>query len=94
MNFDELIRVIGIKHTPLELTPEFTVYIKLPTVRDYAKCNSSSSTILHCIVDEEGKPIFKDEEQVEQVDFKYHTLMSNEINKILLEQIGSDTEKK
>ncbi|CNH80857.1 Uncharacterised protein [Yersinia pekkanenii] len=97
MNIQNLMLVIGTKLHPITLTPEFTVYVKLPTLDTFAKCDNSTNTIFNCIVDANGEQLFESTSQVEKVDLKYLTIMNTEINKVFQESMNSDvpkTEKK
>ncbi|CQI92559.1 Uncharacterised protein [Yersinia rohdei] len=97
MNIQNLMEVIGSKLHPVQLTNEFTVYIKLPTLDQFTKCDNSTNTIFHCVVDENGSQLFENTEQVEKVDLKYLTIMNTEINKVFQESMNvdtSETEKK
>lgn len=97
MNIQSLMEVIGVKLHPVQLTSEFTVYVKLPTLDTFSKCDNSTNTIYHCIVDGEGNQLFESTEQVEKIDLKYLTIMNTEINKVFQESMNVDiakTEKK
>lgn len=97
MNIQTLMEVIGTKLHPVQLTDEFTVYVKLPTLDTFGKCDNSTNTIFLCIVDADGNKLFESTEQVEKVDLKYLTIMNTEINKVFQESMNVDpvkTEKK
>ncbi|EKN4073626.1 TPA: hypothetical protein ACGE8L_002694 [Yersinia enterocolitica] len=93
MNIQTLMEVIGTKLHPVQLTSEFTVYVKLPTLDTFAKCDNSTNTIYHCIVDSDGNQLFESTVQVEKVDLKYLTIMNTEINKVFQESMNVDTAK-
>ena len=54
---------IGVKLTQVELTPECTVYIKLPSITQHTECADPYKAIFYCVVDEDGKQIFDSPEQ-------------------------------
>ncbi|CRY67040.1 Uncharacterised protein [Yersinia kristensenii] len=97
MNIQNLMDVIGVKLHPVQLTQEFIVYVKLPTLDTFAKCDNSTNTIFNCIVDDQGEQLFESTAQVEKVDLKFLTIMNTEINKVFQESMNVDaakTEKK
>ncbi|MBG0750345.1 MULTISPECIES: hypothetical protein [Pectobacterium] len=92
MNFQELIKVLGVKFHSIEIGG-ITLYVKLPTVLEYALCDTQSKTIMNCVVDVDGNKIFSSEEEVNQLDFQYYTKIYQRINELLIEAM-SDMEKK
>lgn len=93
MNIQNLMEVIGTKLHSVQLTNEFIVYIKLPTLDTFNKCDTSTNTIFHCIVDENGSQLFESTDQVEKVDLKYLTIMNTEINNVFQESMNIDASK-
>lgn len=57
MDFSNLMNTIGVKLTQVELTPECTVYIKLPSITQHTECTDPYKAIFYCVVDEDGKQI-------------------------------------
>lgn len=92
MNFQELIKVLGVKNHKFEIEG-IELYIRLPTVLEYALCDTHSKTIMNCVVDVDGNKIFSSEEEVNQLDFQYYTKIYQRINELLIEAM-SDMEKK
>ncbi|MBA0175110.1 hypothetical protein [Pectobacterium carotovorum] len=92
MNFQELIKVLGIKNHRFEIEG-IELYIRLPTVLEYAECDTQIKTIMNCIVNADGKKVFNSEEEVNQLDFQYYTKIFQKINELLIEAM-SDMEKK
>ncbi|MBA0205504.1 hypothetical protein [Pectobacterium aroidearum] len=92
MNFQELIKVLGIKNHKFEIEG-IELNIRLPTVLEYALCDTQSKTIMNCVVDVDGNKIFSSEEEVNQLDFQYYTKIYQKINELLIEAM-SDMEKK
>ncbi|KHT18300.1 MULTISPECIES: hypothetical protein [Pectobacterium] len=92
MNFQELIKVLGIKNHKFEIEG-IELYIRLPTVLEYELCDTQSKTIMNCVVDVDGNKIFSSEEEVNQLDFQYYTKIYQKINELLIEAM-SDMEKK
>lgn len=86
MNFDNLMKVIGVKLTPFKLTEEVTVYIKLPSIKDNAEIADPFKAIFYCVVDESGKQVFDSAEQVEKnVDLTIQLKLNNEIGRVFAE---------
>ncbi|MFJ5420291.1 hypothetical protein ACIPSQ_06515 [Pectobacterium parvum] len=92
MNFQELITVLGIKNHKFEIEG-LELYIRLPTVLEYAECDTQIKTIMNCIVNVDGKKVFNSEEEVNQLDFQYYTKIYQKINDLFIEAM-SDMEKK
>lgn len=90
MNFKDLIAVLGVQRHEIEVQG-VKLYVQLPTVLEYAKCDSQAATILNCIVDEQGNKTFSTEDEVNQIDFKFYTQIYRKINDLLLESIDSGT---
>ncbi|MEH0834406.1 hypothetical protein [Pectobacterium cacticida] len=92
MNFQELIKVLGVKNHKFEIEG-IELYIRLPTVLEYALCDTQSKIIMNCVVDVDGNKTFSSEEEVNQLDFQYYTKIYQKINELLIEAM-SDMEKK
>lgn len=92
MNFQELIKVLGIKNHKFEIEG-IELYIRLPTVLEYALCDTQSKTIMHCVVYVDGNKVFSTEDEVNQLDFQYYNKIYQKINELLIEAM-TDTEKK
>ncbi|TAJ05819.1 hypothetical protein [Pectobacterium versatile] len=92
MNFQKLIKVLGIKNHKFEIEG-IELYIRLPTVLEYALCDTQSKTIMNCVVDADGNKVFSTEDEVNQLDFQYYTKIYQKINELLIEAM-SDMEKK
>ncbi|MFP9442722.1 hypothetical protein [Pectobacterium brasiliense] len=92
MNFQQLIKVLGIKNHKFEIEG-IELYIRLPTVLEYALCDTQSKTIMNCVVDADGNKVFSTEDEVNQLDFQYYTKIYQKINELLIEAM-SDMEKK
>lgn len=83
MDFSNLMNAIGVKLTPVELTPECTVYIKLPNITQHVECADPYKAIFYCVVDEDGKQIFDSSEQVEEkVDLTVQLKLNAEIGNV------------
>jgi hypothetical protein len=50
MDFSNLMNAIGVKLTPVELTPECTVYIKLPNITQHVECADPYKAIFYCVL--------------------------------------------
>ncbi|HDT2076407.1 hypothetical protein [Enterobacter sp. CPE_E1241] len=83
MDFSNLMNTIGVKLTQVELTPECTVYIKLPSITQHTECTDPYKAIFYCVVDEDGKHIFDSPEQVEaKVDLTVQLKLNAEIGNV------------
>ena len=96
MDFTNLMTAIGVKLTPVEITPECTVYIKLPSITQHAEVSDPYKAIFYCVVDESGKQIFDSPEQVEQnVDLTVQLKLNAEIGKVFAKSFNvEDVEAK
>lgn len=92
MNFQELIKVLGIK-THMFTIEDIDLYIRLPTVLEYALCDTQVKTIMNCVVDADGNKVFSTEDEVNLLDFQYYNKIYQKINELLIEAM-TDTEKK
>ncbi|MCW2478120.1 hypothetical protein [Candidatus Symbiopectobacterium sp. NZEC135] len=94
MNFQELIKVLGVKLHEIEIGG-ITLYVKLPSVLEYSSCDTQSKTIMNCVVDEGGNKVFNTEDEVNQLDFQYYTKIYQKINELLIQAMNdNDIEKK
>ncbi|WP_370558230.1 hypothetical protein NMD96_12880 [Edwardsiella tarda] len=68
---------------PLVLTPSVTVYIQLPSIGELMDCDTDIKTILHCVVDENGKRLFSTEQDVNDIDLSFQIKMSTAIRELM-----------
>ncbi|MEQ0737194.1 hypothetical protein [Enterobacter asburiae] len=61
MNLQALQKKLQPKHQPLDIEGE-TIFIHRPTANDISKCVDVASTIILCVKDENGDPIFSNED--------------------------------
>jgi len=95
MDFDNLMKAIGVKLNPLKISDEVTVYIKLPTIKHNAECADPYKAIFYCVVDENGNQIFDSAETVEtKVDLMVQLKLNSEINRIFSEAFKEETVEK
>lgn len=86
MDFDTLMKVIGVKLTRFQLTDDVTVYIRLPSIKDNVEVADPFKAIFYCVVDESGKQIFDSAEQIEKnVDLTIQLKLNNEIGRVFAE---------
>lgn len=57
MNLENLKKKLQPKHIPFEIEGE-TIYIHRPTLNDISKCDTTPNTLVNCVKDENGDPIF------------------------------------
>ncbi|EEX4920932.1 TPA: hypothetical protein J6O31_002936 [Escherichia coli] len=96
MDLSNLMTAIGVKKHAFELAPGFTVYIRLPAISKYSECSDPYTTIHYCVVDANGKQLFKSPEQVEsEIDMVYQIKLNTEITRIFTEAMNiEEIEKK
>lgn len=75
------------------------LWIHSPSVRDLPKCDSLNGTIIHCVKDENGDPIFSDTDidgrvNIEDLDFKIAQEIYSEIIKLTSDNNLDEVEKK
>ena len=61
MNLQALLKKLQPELHPFEVEGE-TIYIHRPNGRDFQKCTDMASTLILCVKDENGDPIFADED--------------------------------
>lgn len=61
MNLENLKKKLQPKAEPFEIQGEI-IYIHRPTLNDIPKCDNTPNTIVNCVKDENGDPIFSLEE--------------------------------
>ncbi|HFE3480322.1 TPA: hypothetical protein ACF3IV_000646 [Enterobacter hormaechei] len=96
MNLNDLMSVIGVKTHEFELAPNIVVKIRMPSLAQYSQCTTPFKIIYHCVVDDEGKPLFESPEQIEEnVELSVQMKLSQEIDRIFTESMNiDDIEKK
>lgn len=57
MNLENLKKKLQPKHVPFEIEGE-TIYIHRPNIADVNKCTDMQNTLVYCVKDENGDPIF------------------------------------
>ncbi|WP_370557715.1 hypothetical protein [Edwardsiella tarda] len=67
-----------------------TVYIQLPSIGELMDCDSDIKTILHSVVDENGKRIFSTENDVNDIDLAYQIKMSTAIRDLMSKTMDSE----
>lgn len=87
MNLQALLKKLQPELHPYEIEGE-TIYIHRPNGRDFQKCTDISSTLILCVKDENGDPIFADEDidgriNVQSVDY----ILQNKIYAAILQLI-------
>ena len=63
-------------------------WIHRPSIQDFDKCNSLANTLINCVKDENGDPIFSDSDiegrvNVSSMDFKFAQELYMEVAKLL-----------
>lgn len=61
MNLMELKKILQPELKPFEIEG-FTLYIHRPSGRDFASCTDVANTLILCVKDENGDPIFSGED--------------------------------
>lgn len=79
MNLENLKKKLKPKLVPFEIEDE-TIYIHRPTLNDINSCNTIPKTVLHCVKDENGDPIFSLEDIEGRINI--NVMDSTLINKI------------
>lgn len=98
MNINELKNKL--KPKLIELDLEGTkLYIHRPTGRDLAKCTDMASTVILCTKDENGDPIFADEDiegriNIGSIDYVYQNQLYEAISNLVVKSDIGDIEKK
>lgn len=79
MNLESLKKKLQPKHHEFRIDDE-TIYIHRPTANDFGKCIDLASTLVVCVKDENGDPIFS----TEDIDGRINVNMmdSIQLNKI------------
>ncbi|MBJ9129405.1 hypothetical protein [Citrobacter freundii] len=76
-----------------------TVYIHRPSARDFSKCDNVENTLIYCVKDENGDPIFASEDidgriNVASIDFQYQNELYGAILKLITEMDKVDEVEK
>ncbi|EAY3776714.1 hypothetical protein H2359_004698 [Salmonella enterica] len=76
-----------------------TVYIHRPSARDFSKCDNVENTLIYCVKDENGDPIFASEDidgriNVSSIDFQYQNELYGAILKLVTEMDKVDEVEK
>lgn len=76
-----------------------TFWVHRPSVADFAKCDSAENTIIHCVKDENGDPIFANEDvdgrvNVNQLDYVLAGKLNAAVIKLTVEDETDSIEKK
>ena len=84
MNLENLKKKLQPKHVPFEIEGE-KIYIHRPNINDISKCKDVPSTLVYCVKDENGDPIFaiEDIEGRINVNMMDSTIL-NKINEAIL----------
>lgn len=77
----------------------FKIFIHRPSGRDFAKCDTVTSTLVLCVKDENGDPIFADEDiegriNVNSIDYKYQSEIYGAIVNLVTADKVDEIEKK
>ncbi|HAO1978108.1 TPA: hypothetical protein IHJ63_000599 [Escherichia coli] len=88
MNLNQLMKKLQPVLQPYEVEGE-TIYIHRPNGRDFAKCTDVAQTLILCAKDENGDPIFSDEDidgriNVNSIDF----VIQNEIYAAIIKLVN------
>ncbi|MDV2904911.1 hypothetical protein R0H17_25145 [Phytobacter diazotrophicus] len=62
MNLDSLKKKLQPKRHEYKIDDETVIFIHRPTAMDMDKCKTLADTIIHCVKDENGDPIFANED--------------------------------
>ncbi|HDR2864695.1 TPA: hypothetical protein QCK11_004726 [Enterobacter asburiae] len=98
MNLQKLKEKLAPKLHPIEVEGE-TIYIHRPTSRDFEKCTNAQSTLIICVKDENGDPIFSEEDiegriNVNSIDFVIQTKIYNDIFELISKSDRTDEVEK
>lgn len=99
MNLEEIKNKLKPKLHPLEIEG-ITLYVHRPTARDFEAClNSNESIILLCVKDENGDPIFSNEDiegriNLQSIDNVFVTTIVSEVIKLFSTNAVDEIEKK
>ncbi|AFE59036.1 hypothetical protein Q7S_14105 [Rahnella aquatilis HX2] len=98
MNLQELKAKLAPKLHKYEIEG-FTINIHRPCGRDIEKCDSATNTIIICTKDENGDPIFANEDidgriNVNSIDFTFQTQIYKAILELLNIDKSDEIEKK
>ncbi len=85
MNLEKLKQKLKPALVPFKILDE-TIYIHRPAASDLLKCDSVANTLLYCVKDENGDPIFSVEDiegriNVGSIDFLYQKKIYDAISK-------------
>lgn len=74
-------------------------WIHRPSIQDFDKCNSLANTLILCVKDENGDPIFSDSDiegrvNVNTLDFKFAQELNQEVFKLLKDSNDTDDVEK
>jgi len=88
MNLNQLMKKLQPAQHAYEVAGE-TLYIHRPNGRDFAKCTDVAQTLILCVKDENGDPVFSDEDiegriNVNAIDF----VIQNEIYTAIIKLIN------
>ncbi|HFT3189623.1 hypothetical protein ACP6ES_01520 [Klebsiella quasipneumoniae] len=86
MNLEKLKQKLKPVLLPLEIMDE-TIYIHRPAASDLLKCDTVASTLIYCVKDENGDPIFSNEDiegriNVGSIDFVHQKTIYDAIAKL------------
>jgi hypothetical protein len=91
MNIEQLKQKLKPTLHTFEIETGITVQIHRPTQRDLPECKSLESTLVLCVKDENGDPVFSTEDvegriNVNSIDFK----MANKIYMGIMDLVSAD----
>ncbi len=91
MNLNELKNKLKPQLHEFKIDDEYTLYIHRPTQRDIANCQDIQNTLINCVKDENGDPIFAMEGSEGRIDVNnIDFAIATNIYKAIIELLNND----